>query len=54
MQLINCYEQNQFPFVIAMDLNITKVFLVNSLTLKKIPLINVKKLHQKDAIYDLL
>ena len=50
MQLIHCYENIKFPFVIAMNSLTTKVFLLNSSTTKRTPLINVKQLHKLDAI----
>ena len=50
MQLIYCYDTIKFPFVIAMNNLTTKVFLVNSSTTQRIPLINVKQLHKLDAI----
>ena len=50
MQLIHCYDNIKFPFVIAMNSLTTKVFLVNSSTSQRIPLINVKQLHKDDSI----
>ena len=50
MQLIHCYDNIKFPFVFAMNNLTTKVFLVNSSTTQRIPLINVKQLHKLDAI----
>ena len=53
MQLIHCYDKRKFPFVVAMNKIRSKVFLVNSFTTQRIPLINVKQLHENDQINDM-
>ena len=53
MKLIHGYDQVNFPFVIAMDNNIDQVYLVNVNTEKRVPLINLKKVHKFDCIYDI-
>jgi hypothetical protein len=53
MQLIHCYNNQKFPFVIATNPLHSKVFLINCLTNQRIPLINVKQLHKDDGIYDI-
>ena len=53
MQLIHGYDRDIFPFVIAIDSDLAKVFLVNVNTEKRVPLINLNKVHKFDAIYDI-
>ena len=53
MQLFYGYDKENFPFVIATDSDRAKVFLVNVNTQKRVPLINLKKVHEWDAIYDI-
>ena len=53
MQLFYGYDKENFPFVIATDSDRAKVFLVNVNTQKRIPLINLKKVHKFDLIHDI-
>ncbi len=53
MQLFHGYDKENFPFVIAIDGDNAKVFLVNVNTQKRVPLINLKKVHKWDKIYDI-
>jgi hypothetical protein len=53
MQLFYGYDKENFPFVIAFESGNAKVFLVNVNTHKRVPLINLKKVHQFDMIYDI-
>ena len=53
MQLCHGYHQENFPFVIAADVDRAKVFLVNVNTEKKVPLINLKQVHKFDKILDI-
>ena len=43
----------KFPFVIAIDSLRTQVFLINVITERRIPLINLKKVHKFYCIYDI-
>jgi hypothetical protein len=52
MQLIHCYDNPKFPFVIAINFLCSEVFLVNSLTNQKIRLIGLKKKHSFEKIFD--
>ena len=45
MQLIHCYHSQKFPFFIALDSLRSQLFLVNSLTNKRTPMIDLKKVH---------
>ena len=53
MQLCHGYDKENFPFVIANDGDDAKVFLVNVSTQKRVPLINLKKVHMFDQILDI-
>jgi hypothetical protein len=53
MQLCHGYDKENFPFVIATDGGNAKVFLVNGNTQKRVPLINLKKVHKWDCICDI-
>ena len=53
MQLCHGYDEENFPFVIATGELRLQVFLVNVNTQKKVPLIDIKKVHDLDAIYDI-
>ena len=53
MQLCHGYHQENFPFVIANDIDQDKVFLVNVNTEKRVPLINLKQVHKFDMITDI-
>ena len=52
MQLIHCYNNPNFPFVIAINSLSSEVFLVNSLTNQKIRIISLKKKHSFEKIFD--
>ena len=47
------YDEENFPFVIVTDRLKTQVFLVNVNNQKQVPLIDIKKVHDLDAIYDI-
>jgi hypothetical protein len=53
MQLCHGFDKENFPFVISRDSDYAKVFLVNVNTQKRIPLINLKKVHKFDLIHDI-
>ncbi len=53
MQLCHGYDQVNFPFVLATDGLGAQVFLVNVNTGKRVPLINMKKVHIFDLITDI-
>jgi hypothetical protein len=50
MQLCHGYDQDNFPFVLATT-DLAQVFLVNVNTDKRVPLINIKKVHTSDSIW---
>ena len=53
MQLTLGFHQDNFPFAIATDQLCVQVFLVNVNTEKRVPLINLKKVHLFDMIHDI-
>jgi len=53
MQLSLGFEQDNFPFVIAVNSDKAQVFLVNVNTYKRVPLISLKQINNSDAIYDI-
>ena len=53
MQLCHGFDAVNFPFVLATDNLRAKVFFVNVNTKKRVPLINLKKVHVLDNIMDI-
>ena len=53
MQLCHGYDEDDFPFVIVIDDSRAQVFILNLNTQKRVRLIDHKKVHQSDAIYDI-
>ena len=53
MQLLNSFDEDNFPFVIAKDVLSTQVFLVNVNSHQWVPLINLKQVHNYDGIHDI-
>ena len=53
MQLIHCYDSSKFPFVIALNYDRTKVFLLNPSTKQRILMINVNKKHAAEQLAEI-
>jgi len=53
MQLCHGFDAVNFPFVLATDNLRAQVFFVNVNTKKRVPLINLKKVHVLDNIMDI-
>jgi hypothetical protein len=53
MQLCHGYDEVNFPFLIATDYDMAKVFLLNINTQKRVPLIQLKQIYKYDGIWDI-
>ena len=54
MQLLHGYDATRFPYVVAMNEDGTQVFLVNTQTTDRVPLIHINKLHKDDRINEIV